>query len=136
MTNHENKKNRSAIAFKGGHRHNIGAPVIKAKNFKNTLYRLWAYLKYQKFKLLLVVIMVIVSSIFMLGGPYLIGVAIYYYIIPRDIKGLFNIIVLLIAFYGLGAFTNWLQMYLMVGVAQNIVFKIRKDVFDKLQSRL
>lgn len=46
MTNHENKKNRSAIAFKGGHRHNIGAPVIKAKNFKNTLYRLWAYLKY------------------------------------------------------------------------------------------
>ena len=34
MTNHENKKNRSAIAFKGGHRHNIGAPVIKAKILK------------------------------------------------------------------------------------------------------
>ena len=83
MTNHENKKNRSAIAFKGGHRHNIGAPVIKAKNFKNTLYRLWAYLKYQKFKLLLVVIMVIVSSIFMLGGLILLELLFITTLSPR-----------------------------------------------------
>jgi len=78
--------------------------------------------------------MVIISSLLMLAGPYLIGVAIDYYIIPRDFPGLLKIVLLLIAAYVLSALANWLQMYLMVDVSQKTVFKIRKDVFDKLQS--
>ncbi|HPT76373.1 MAG TPA: ABC transporter ATP-binding protein [Defluviitaleaceae bacterium] len=122
------------VAFRSGSHHKIGAPVIKPKNLKATLLRLWDYLKYQKIKLILVIIMVIISSLLMLAGPYLIGVAIDYYIIPRDFPGLLKIVLLLIAAYVLSALANWLQMYLMVDVSQKTVFKIRKDVFDKLQS--
>jgi len=134
MTSHDNKKMQPPVAFRSGSHHKIGAPVIKPKNLKATLLRLWDYLKYQKIKLILVIIMVIISSLLMLAGPYLIGVAIDYYIIPRDFPGLLKIVLLLIAAYVLSALANWLQMYLMVDVSQKTVFKIRKDVFDKLQS--
>lgn len=132
MTSHDNKKMQPPVAFRSGSHHKIGAPVIKPKNLKATLLRLWDYLKYQKIKLILVIIMVIISSLLMLAGPYLIGVAIDYYIIPRDFSGLLKIVLLLIAAYVLSALANWLQMYLMVDVSQKTVFKIRKDVFDKL----
>jgi ATP-binding cassette, subfamily B, multidrug efflux pump len=117
----------------GGHRH-FGGPVVKPKNAKGTLKRLWVYIKSQKLSLVIVFTLVITSSLLNLAGPYLIGQAIDKFIIPQDFKGLFKICLIMLAVYLLGALSTWLQNYLMVGTSQNIVRVIRRDLFDKVQT--
>ncbi len=53
----------------------MGAPVQKAKNFKGTLKRLAAYLKPQRMRFILVFFMAIMSTIFTISGPKIMGKA-------------------------------------------------------------
>ena len=64
-------------------------PGVKPKDTRKTLKRLWGYLQHRKTILILVFLMVLVTSLLMLTGPYLIGKAIDDYIIPKDFKGLY-----------------------------------------------
>lgn len=56
--------------------HGFGAPVQKAKNFKGTLKRLLAFLKPQRVKLIVVLILAIASTIFSIAAPKVTGQAI------------------------------------------------------------
>lgn len=51
----------------------MGAPVEKAKDFKGTLRRLVRYLKPQKIKFIIVGILAVVSTIFSIFGPKVLG---------------------------------------------------------------
>ncbi|MGL5087082.1 MAG: multidrug ABC transporter ATP-binding protein, partial [Clostridium sp.] len=51
-------------------------PVVKPKNFKKTMVRLWKYFGGEQKLLLIIFIFVIVSSLISLTIPYLIGKAI------------------------------------------------------------
>jgi len=51
-------------------------PVEEPKDMKNTLKRLWEYFKYEKFKLFIVFMLVIVSGLLNLTAPFLIGKAV------------------------------------------------------------
>ena len=84
--------------------------------------------------LILVFLLVLVTSLLMLTGPYLIGKAIDDYIIPKDFKGLFFLILVMVGLYALVSLFTWLQNYLMIGVAQKTVLEMRKDLFNKLQT--
>ncbi|NLJ38005.1 MAG: ABC transporter ATP-binding protein, partial [Candidatus Atribacteria bacterium] len=108
-------------------------PGVKPKDTRKTLKRLWGYLQHRKTILILVFLMVLVTSLLMLTGPYLIGKAIDDYIIPKDFKGLFSLIVVMVGLYALISLFTWLQNYLMIGVAQKTVLEMRKDLFNKLQ---
>lgn len=110
------------------------APKVKAKNIKGTLGRLWKYLSYKKTNLILVFILVILSSVFNLVGPRLIGIAIDNYIVPKDFKGLFHISLIMISVYILGSLCTLIQNYTMIGIAQDSVRKLRKDLFNKIQT--
>ncbi len=66
-------------------------PVLKPKNVKNTLKRMWWYLSEHKIRLFFVFLLVVITSVLTLVGPYLIGKAIDNYIIPRDFNGLFRL---------------------------------------------
>jgi ABC-type bacteriocin/lantibiotic exporter with double-glycine peptidase domain len=59
----------------------------KAKDRRGTLRRLWGYLSQQRAALIATTLMVIVSTLLNLLGPYLMGVAIDQYIITRDLAG-------------------------------------------------
>lgn len=120
--------------FHGGPgRHMPRGPVVKAKNTKETLKRLWNYLRKQKTGLMAVTIFTAISAVLMLMGPYLIGISIDKYIIPRDYNGLLWLcLVLLFVYIGSSAF-SWLQMHVMASVSQNTVREMRRDLFDKLQ---
>jgi ATP-binding cassette subfamily B protein len=118
--------------FGPGH-HYIGT-VVKPKDPMGTLKRLWKYLDAHKIKIILVFILVGISSVMMLLGPYLIGKAIDDFIIPKDFKGLFNLILIMIVIYLLGSLFTWLQNYFMINIAQRSVLEMRKDLFDKLQT--
>ncbi|MGG1397096.1 ABC transporter ATP-binding protein [Bacillus salipaludis] len=127
------------FGFRGGM-----MPVQKAKNFKGTLKRLVSYLKPHKFQLLAVLITAIISTIFSIVSPKIMGKA-----TTRLFEGLMmklkgvpgakidfdyigNIILLLIGLYILSAIFAYIQQYIMAGVAQKTVYHLRKEVEEKL----
>ncbi|MBP9014872.1 MAG: ABC transporter ATP-binding protein [Candidatus Atribacteria bacterium] len=109
-------------------------PVLKPKNVKNTLKRMWWYLSEHKIRLFFVFLLVVITSVLTLVGPYLIGKAIDNYIIPRDFNGLFRLLLFMAAIYALISLFIWLQNRTMINVAQLTIRNMRKDAFDKLES--
>ncbi|MEG2200069.1 MAG: ABC transporter ATP-binding protein, partial [Anaerovorax sp.] len=59
----------------GGHRGAAGRPVEKAKDFKGTLKRLVGYLATEKIRFILVGILAVVSTVFSIFGPKILGKA-------------------------------------------------------------
>src|SRR5439155_25944205 len=53
----------------------MGMPVEKAKNFRATLTRLLGYFKPEKYRLLAVLIAAVISTIFTIVGPKILGLA-------------------------------------------------------------
>ncbi|MEK3992525.1 MULTISPECIES: ABC transporter ATP-binding protein [Robertmurraya] len=104
----------------------------KAKNIKGTLLRVLGYANKEKVLLSWVLFMVIASSVFSLIGPYLLGVAVDDVIAgtnkERFLLLLFGIIIVfLLQSAALFFQNNW-----MIGIAQEIVFRMRNQLFKKL----
>ncbi|SFB07839.1 MULTISPECIES: ABC transporter ATP-binding protein [unclassified Bacillus (in: firmicutes)] len=110
----------------------LPAQKAKAKNWKNTLRRLWRYLAEHKLKLYLVLFMVIASSVFGLLGPYLIGKAVDDYIVTKDNQGIVTLIIWLALVYLFQSLAIFLQNYWMITVSQKTVFTLRTDLFHQL----
>lgn len=104
----------------------------KPKNAFDTLKRIWSYLALHKRLLALILIMVIASSILGLLGPFLIGRTIDHYIVAKRADGLGFILMEIGAVYLFYSVFLWSQNILMVGIAQNIIYKMRTDVFRHL----
>lgn len=102
------------------------------KDWRGTLKRIWSYLSVHKGLLVVIFIMVLMSSILGLLGPYLIGWAIDLYIGTEDSSGFIPLLILLAAVYVLHSLTLWLQNYWMIGIAQKAVFTMRNDLFQHL----
>ena len=135
----------------GGPMGSLGKPVEKAKDFKGTLLRLLRYLKPQRTKFIVVFIFAILSTIFSILGPKIMGygvtkigegfvakmVALKRHLpIPKmDFTYIGQIVLILLALYLISAAFSYLQQYIMAGVAQKTVYNMRKEVDEKL-SRL
>ena len=72
--------------------------------------------------------MVIVSSLLGLYGPYLVGTAIDEFIVAKKTSGLATLVVALFSF--IFHFGDFLQNYWMVGISQQIVYTLRKQLFE------
>ncbi|MCU4992672.1 ABC transporter ATP-binding protein/permease [Bacillus cereus] len=119
------------FANKGGR----NAPKMgKANNTKGTVMRVWNYMGYQKAALTFVIFLVFITTLLGLLGPYLMGVIIDQYIVPKDLNGTARMCMLLIAIYGITVFLTWLQTFVMVNVALKTIQKIRQDIFEKIQT--
>ena len=106
----------------------------KSKNTRSTLLRLWGYLQRQSWVLAGSAVLVVITSIVGLLGPYLMGKAIDTYINHGDLAGLARLLGLMIVTYIVAAAGTWLQTYILVGVAQRAVRDIRKDLFACMQT--
>jgi len=136
----------------------IGSPVEKAKDFQGTLNRLLRYFLPEKIRLFVVLGAAILGSVFNIVGPKILGLAttklfnnlIAGYIIqiqnkthplhPSPVPGIefgyiARIILILLVLYVLSSIFIYIQQYLMSGVAQKTIYKLRKEVDEKL-SRL
>ncbi|MBA9027108.1 ABC transporter ATP-binding protein [Peribacillus huizhouensis] len=117
----------------------------KAKDFKGTLKRLLLYLKPRSTQLIAVFIAAILSTIFMIVGPKIMGIA-----ITELFEGAFqkfqgvpgasinfdkigHILLLLAGLYVFSSLFNYLQQYIMSSVAQKTVYDLREDVNKKLE---
>jgi len=121
-----------------------GMPVQKAKDFKGTFRRLVGYLKPFRMTLITVFAASIVSTIFSILSPKILGHAttkLFTGIVEKakgvpgakiDWHGIEMIIFWLIGLYVLSAVFSYIQQYLMAGVAQRTVYKLRNDVNEKL----
>jgi ATP-binding cassette subfamily B multidrug efflux pump len=108
--------------------------MSKESASKGTVKRLLEYISRKRGKLIIIFVLVVLSAIFNVIGPYLIGKAIDDYIIPKNFKGLAVMLLFMAVVYFLGVITTWLQNYAMIGVAQDTVKNLRKDLFEKLQT--
>ncbi|GEL04885.1 ABC transporter ATP-binding protein [Rummeliibacillus stabekisii] len=105
----------------------------KAANWRRTLGGIWKLVDEQRGLLIFVLLMVIVSSILSLLGPYLIGKIIDDYLVEKRYGGLKSIIGILVAVYVGLSLSLFLQNYWMIGIAQQTVYRMRTGLFSKLQ---
>jgi ATP-binding cassette subfamily B multidrug efflux pump len=122
------------LGFRPGGRMGMFGEVQKSKNTRGTLLRLWGYIQRQRWTLVGVAALVMVTSFVSLLGPYLMGKAIDTYIDKGDLAGLAKLLVLMILTYIIASAGTWLQTYLMAGVAQYAVRDMRTDLFARLQT--
>ena len=110
----------------------------KPKNRKYVLKRLWDYLFKYKWLILLALILTVLSNSFALVGPKLLGNAIDAMDIEQHGEVLFDEVIkyaiLMIVFYVLSSVLSYLLSRLMIRIGKKVVFKMRQDAFDKLQS--
>ena len=122
-----------------GRGRNMG-PMGKPKNAKETLGRLFGYLKKDIWKLILVFICVIVSAVASLAGSYMLRPIINTYIAPEngagrgDAVGLVGALAVMGTVYLVGVAANYIQHRVMIGVSQGALNSLRKDLFDKMQN--
>lgn len=135
-----------------GRGHGPGGPGMvmpgeKAKNFKGSLKRLIKYLKPRKITLIFILLMAILSTLFSIVSPKILGKAttkLFEGIIAMskgvpdakiDFDYITQILLLLAGFYIISAIFSYVQQYLMAGVAQKVVLDMRSQINSKL-SRL
>jgi ATP-binding cassette subfamily B protein len=112
----------------------FSGPVVKAKDRKGTIKRIWVYMEQQKTALISSIIFVILSTLLGILGPYMIGKIIDEYILVKDLTGTFRLLAFLAIIYIATAVFTWLQTFMMVGVSLRTIRNLRQDLFDKLQT--
>jgi ATP-binding cassette subfamily B protein len=135
------EKNRSGgPLMRGGMHHGPrpGMVVEKPKDFKKTFKRLVGYLKPWKNRMILVVIAAILSTLFSVVSPKLLGDAtssIFASFTTRtsiDFAFIGNLLLLLVGLYFTSSLFAYVQQYVMAGVSQRTVAQLRKEVNEKL----
>lgn len=131
----------------GGHGPHGGHMVMgeKPKDFKGTLRRLLQYLKPRRVQLIITFFAAILSTLFSIVGPKVMGMA-----ITEIFEGIYEkfqgiqgagvdfgtvgqILLWLAGLYIFSSIFTFIQQYVMAGVAQNTVYDLREDVNKKLE---
>ncbi|MCI3922994.1 ABC transporter ATP-binding protein/permease [Paenibacillus sp. TRM 82003] len=107
-------------------------PVVKPKNFRATMARIWTYFGAERRRLAVIFGFVVVTSVLSVLGPYLIGVAIDA-VQTGDMGLMRTMIVALCAAYVGEALLTLVQGWAMAGVSQRVVMGLREALFAKLQ---
>lgn len=126
----------------GGKGHFVA--TTKSKDFKGTIKRLFKYMAPYKYRLIVIVCMAVLGALFSVLTPKVLGLGITkiadgmiakFRGVPGasiDFTYLTKIVIFLVLLYVFSAFFTYLQQFLMAGVAQNTIYKIRKEVDYKL----
>ncbi len=120
-----------------------GNSFEKAKDFKGTLNKLLGYLKEYKVSLVIVVMLAIISTVFSIVGPKILGQAtteIYNGIIGKisgsgfgiDFNVIGRIILTLLLLYTLSFAFSYIQGYIMTSVSMKLTYKLRNDISKKI----
>jgi ATP-binding cassette subfamily B protein len=111
-------------------------PVEKPKDSSSTLKRLFYYFGEEKNKIFIALFLVILSTSLTLLVPYFTGKIVDALTVPKDMIDLLevrNLILYVLAFYVFSSLFMYFQEFLIAGISQRVVYKIRKDIFDKFQ---
>jgi ATP-binding cassette, subfamily B, multidrug efflux pump len=129
----------------------MGRVVEKPKDFKGALKRFLLYFLPQKYKLLIVLGAAIIGTVFNIVGPKILGLAttkLFDGLLAKyrafqlhqpapgiDFHYIASVLLILLGLYVISAIFMFIQQYVMAGVAQRMVYRLRTEVEEKL-SRL
>lgn len=100
---------------------------------KTRLKTFWPFLQSEKGAMAIAAVGILCNAGLNLLGPYLIGHAIDTYIVRHDVAGLSRVLWQLGAVY-VGAFlAAYMQTRVMGGVGQRVLWRLRNQLFEKLQ---
>jgi ATP-binding cassette, subfamily B, multidrug efflux pump len=121
----------------GGGHHPGRGPVVKPKNWKSTVKRLWSYFGSERGLLAFIFGMVVVDSVIMLSAPYLIGVSIDAMAGGQghvDFSQTQIVLAALLASYITDGALTFAQGWMMAGVSQRMIKRLRRSLFAKVQN--
>ncbi len=98
-----------------------------------SLRRLWPLLRPQRALLAMASLALVSNTVLALSAPALTGYAIDHYVQGRDLPGLARSCGLLLILYGLAGVAVYLQSVWTGTVGQQLLFQLRKLLFEKLQ---
>jgi ATP-binding cassette subfamily B multidrug efflux pump len=112
----------------------------KPKSIKSTLKQLLKYLGKSKKHLIIVIVASLVSTLCGLAGTYAIRPLLimiqqtlnFEITLQFFFKQLSLFLIVLGSIYALQVFLSWLQSQLMVQISQNTVYRLRKDLYDRV----
>ena len=135
-----NERNRG----QGGGPPMVGRVAEKTKDFKGTIRKILTYIKPQYKGLWTVLMFALLSTIFSIASPKIIGLAVdklYEGVVDKmnhvpgahiDFRYIGIIALVLLGIYLLASLFSYIQEYTMAGVAQTIIQRMRNDVAEKL----
>ena len=119
-------------------------PNDKVKDFKGTLKKIINYIGGYKFGIIIVAVFAIFAAIFSIIGPKILGGATteVFSGVMRQVSGgdgidfgiIGNIILTLIILYLISALFSLLQGLIMTKISNNITYKLRKELSEKIYS--
>jgi ATP-binding cassette subfamily B protein len=124
----------------GGRWGSAGMPLERSKDFKNSSRRLAARLRPEGFGVLLVLLLAVSSVTLYVIGPRILGRATN--VIVQGVVGgqgiefgrLHRILFVAALVYATSAVLSYLQSYILAGVVQRAMFRLRADVETKLNT--
>ena len=113
-------------------------PVKKKKgdrpsDWQFVFKQIWKLVDEQRFLLITVLLLVVISSALALIGPFLIGKIIDTHIVEGEFAGMQSKIVWLIVIYVFLSVSMFLQNYWMIGIAQQTIYRMRTSLFAHFQ---
>ena len=119
-----------------------GMPAEKPKDFKKSIRQMISYMGNYKFAILIVMIFAVLSTVFNIAGPKILGMAttelfqgfiakcngtggIHFEKIGRILTALFGL-------YLLSALFSYMQGFIMSGVTQKLVYRFREEISQKI----
>jgi ATP-binding cassette, subfamily B, multidrug efflux pump len=108
--------------------------IARAKDPRGTLARLASYFGEFRAGLVVVGVCIVVYTLLGLVGPYLMGVALDRYIASRDASGLAHTATLMLAAFLANNLFQGGSSWLMAGISQRALKKLRRDLFQHLQT--
>ena len=123
-----------------GHGH--GAPTEKAKDFKGTIKKIFAYMSSYKPALVVVLIFAVASTVFNVIGPKILSRAtteLFNGLMSKlsgstgiDFEKIGRILLLLLGIYVCSAIFSFIQGWIMTGISQKMTFRMRKEISEKI----
>jgi ATP-binding cassette subfamily B multidrug efflux pump len=129
----------------GGPAHPGMMAVGKPKDFRKTMKTFLKYLRPYRWSLVLVLIFAIASTVFTIVGPRMLGNAttrLFEGVVAKaanvsgasiDFPYIGQIALVLTGLYLLSAVFNYIQGYIMSGIAMKVTYNFRKDISEKIK---
>ena len=120
----------------------ILAPGEKPKNFRKAVSDTLSYMGGYKLAVLLVILISALATIFETVGPKVMGKATTLLAVGVkakingtggiDFEAVGRILILTMILYAVGAIAQWLQAFIMTNITQKIVYRMRRDISEKI----
>lgn len=117
--------------------------IEKAKDFKGTLKKLIQYVGKYKIGLIIVFVVAILSTIFSIAGPKILGNAtqeLFTGLVAKitgtggiNFDAIARILLFLLGLYILSAIFSYVESWIMSGISRNTTYRLRKEISEKIK---